>query len=75
MPSRLSRPSLTGVKLREGSRAGSRRGQPGPRRHEGTGTRVMGQLPHPPGDDAGHAMLTIAGAVDAQAGQEVKQMG
>lgn len=69
MPSRLSRPSLTGVKLRGGSRAGSQRG------HEGTGTRVTGQLPHPPGDDAGHAVLTVTGAVDAQAGQEVKQMG
>lgn len=34
-----------------------------------------GTAGRPPGDDAGHAMLTVAGAVDAQSGQEVKQMG
>lgn len=27
-----------------------------------------------PGDDAGHAMLTVAGAVDAQSGQKVQQV-
>lgn len=35
---------------------------------------VAGGHPHPPGDDAGHAMLTVAGAVEAQSGQKVKQM-
>lgn len=29
----------------------------------------------PPGDDTGHAVLTVAGAVDAQPGQEVEQVG
>lgn len=30
---------------------------------------------HPPGDDAGHALLAVAGAVDAQSGQKVEQVG
>ena len=28
----------------------------------------------PPGDDTGHAVLAVAGAVDAQPGQEVEQV-
>lgn len=28
----------------------------------------------PPGDDAGHAVLTVAGAVEAESGQKVKQV-
>lgn len=70
--------ATVGEHRQRGGRLGppARRAQDGPWQCADTGRSVLvrgGRL-HPPGDDAGHAVLTVAGAVEAQAGQKVKQV-